>query len=319
MTTFADGLFQYGGSPVAQSLFNTKIFSTPNGTRKRGRAWFVDPSTGTSGDGRSPQKAFSTMDQAFDSLASGDIIYFIGKVVEQLVTPVQIFDVTVIGCGNRPRHADATPAGGNWAASQWAPPASGGVAAQATVRVLQQGWRFHNILFTAVDSDAACIELVRNAAASDAERDASHADILSCRFSGAGVGIRSGVAGTFTEIVNNVRVMDCDFMDLTFAMRSAIQASAWQIKGNRFRANTNHITVQAGGFQITNNIFGSFTAAASSGGIDLRSGAGLNIVTMNYLSGTYSNAGGYQVANANDEWAGNFNTLAGGITVSDPA
>ena len=39
----------------------------------------------------------------------------------------------------------------------------------------------------------------------------------------------------------------------------------------------------------------------------------------NYLSGTFSSAGGYTVANANDEWAGNFNTLAGGITVADPA
>ena len=315
MTTVADGLFQYGGQPVGGSLSLQKLFSTPNGIEHKGRAWFVDASSGSNGDGTSPQRALSTMQKAFNAIARGDIIYFVGKVTEQLVTPVQVFDVTVVGCGNRPRHADAVPAGGNWAASQWGPPASGGVAAQATVRVLQQGWRFVNILWTAIDANAACIELVRNAAADDAERDASHADIASCRFSGAGIGIRSGVAGTFTEIVNNVRVIDCDFMDMTTAMSSAIQASAWQIKGNRFRANTNHITLQAGGFQITNNIFGSFT----TNGIVLTTGAGLNIITMNYLSGTYSNAGGYTAANANDEWAGNFNTLAGGITVADPA
>lgn len=319
MTTVADALFQWGGVPVGVNPTYNKIMANFTASYKKGRSWFVDPSYGGNGNGKSPAKAFSTMDAAFDSLQSGDIIYFCGKVVEQLVTPVQVFDVTVIGCGNRPRHADSTPTGGGYAAAQWAPPASGGVAAQATVQVLQQGWRFTNILFTAVDANAACIELVRDAASGNSERDASHADIVSCRFSGAGVGIRSGVAALYTEIVNNARVVDCDFMDMTFAMRSAIQASAWQIKGNRFRANTNHITVQAGGFQITDNIFGSFTAASSSGGIDLRSGAGLNIITKNYLSGTYSNAGGYQVANANDEWAGNFNTLAGALTVSDPA
>lgn len=319
MTTVADGLFQYGGQPVSAPALTAKLFSATKGVYPKGRAWFVDPSAGTSGNGKSPTQAFSTMQKAFDVLKSGDIIYFVGKVTEQLVTPVQVFDVTVVGCGNRPRHADSTPTGGGYAAAQWAPTASGAVAAQATVRVLQQGWRFVNILFTAADANAACIELVRNAAAGDAERDASHASIIGCRFAGAGVGIRSGVAGLFTEIVFNVEVVGNKFNDMTTAMSDAIGINSWSIHDNEFQGNTSVITMKAQKTFIYNNIVAGFTAAANSGGIDLNGGGGLNIITKNYLSGTYSIAGGYRVANANDEWAGNFNTLAGGITVADPA
>ena len=318
MTTFADGVYQYGGMPVGVGQFAAqKVFSTNNGIQNKGRAWFVDPGYGGNGNGRSPNTAFSTMARAFAAIASGDVIYVIGKVVEQLVTPVQIFDVTVVGCGNRPRHADATPTGGNWAAAQWAPPASGGVAAQATVRVLQQGWRFMNLLFTAVDANAAGIEIVRNAEAGNAERDSSHASILGCRFTGAGVGIRGGVAGVFTEIPFNVEVGWSQFDNLTFGMRAAIACNQWYIHDNVFMTNTNQITMTLQNSVIARNIIGPFTAAANSGGVDLNGGAGLNQVTLNTLSGTYSIAGGYRVANANDNWYGN--AASTGFTSADPA
>lgn len=317
MTTFADQLRQFGGAPVGVDLIANKIFQSNNGIQNKGRAWFVDAAYGGSGNGRSPDKAFATMEEAFNSIASGDIIYFVGKVEEQLVTPVQIFDVTVVGCGNRPRHADATPAGGNWAASQWGAP-SGGTAAQATVRVLQQGWRFANILWTAIDANAACIEVVRNAGSGDAERDGSHCQILGSRFSGAGIGIRSGVAGLFTEIAFNVEVAHCKFNAMTTAM-SGINGNSWSIHDNEFQGNTSTITMALQNSFIYNNIVNGFTAAASSGGIDLNGGAGLNVVTKNFLGGAYSIAGGYRVANANDAWWGNFADVTGGVTQNDPA
>lgn len=317
MTTFADMVRQFGGAPVGLGFDASKIFYNNSGIQNKGRAWFVDTAYGGNGDGRSPKTAFSTMARAFASIASGDIIYFVGKVTEQLVTPVQIFDVTVIGCGNRPRHADSTPAGGNWAASQWGAPSSGGVAAQATVRVLQQGWRFENILWTAVDANAACVEVVRNAGAGNAERDGSHAQILGCRFAGTGIGIRSGVAGTFTEIAFNVEVAGCDFNNMTTAM-SGINGNGWKIYNNRFWANTNHIVMALQNSHIYDNLMGSFTTQS----IDLNGGGGLNVVTRNFLSGTYSIAGGYRVSNANDDWGGNFNSgvaASNGWTLSDPA
>lgn len=316
MTTFADMVRQFGGAPLGLGFDTSKVFYNNSGIQNKGRAWFVDTAYGGNGDGRSPKTAFSTMDRAFDSVASGDIIYFVGKVTEQLVTPVQVFDVTVVGCGNRPRHADSTPAGGNWAAAQWGPPASGGTAAQATVRVLQQGWRFVNILFTAIDANAACIELVRNAAAGDAERDASHCQIIGCRFAGAGIGIRSGVAGTFTEIVFNVEVANCVFNGMTTAM-SGINGNQWDIHHNVFATNTSQITMALQNSFIRYNQIGPFTAAGNSGGIDLNGGGGLCQVTWNTLSGTYSIAGGYRVSNANDNWYGNASSA--GFTQNDPA
>ena len=319
MTTVADGLFQYGGQPVGGSLSLQKLFSTPNGIEHKGRAWFVDASSGSNGDGTSPQRAFSTMQKAFNAIASGDIIYFVGKVTEQLVTPVQVFDVTVVGCGNRPRHADAVPAGGNWAASQWGPPASGAVSGQATVRVLQQGWRFVNILFTMQGTTAAGVEVVRNAGADDAERDASHCEILGCKFAGAGIGIRSGVAGSFTENTTNVLVEGNTFLSSTTAIlqTAGFGGLNWQIKNNDFITCTNDIT---GPFTGT-KIFGNRMSLAPTACIVL-TGGGTNMVNGNYLAGTYA-AGTLYAAGTSDNWNGNFTgsdaqTASAGVSYAVP-
>lgn len=311
MSAFGDGLYQFGGVPITSGLLTGKMFYTS----ARGRSWYVNAVAGSDGNtGRSPVRAFLTMAKAFSKLASGDIIYFVGKVTEQLVTPVNIFDVTVVGCGNRPHHADATPAGGNFAASQWAP-AAGGTAAQATVRVIQQGWRFVNILFTAIDANGACIELVRNSGAADAERDASHTEVIGCRFSGAGKGIRAG-ATSFVEVVNHVLVDGNRFDNMTYGIHVAVISNYWTIRNNEFRNNTNHVVADVGYAFIHDNIFGAFTTDSVElpGSSDAK-----NIVTKNYLSGTYSSVGGYTVSDTTDEWSGNFNGLAGGVTVSNPA
>lgn len=309
MTTVADGLYQYGGMPVGTNLETNKIFSTP----VKGRAWFVDTAVGTNGDGKSPKTAFSTMDRAFDSIASGDIIYFVGKVTEQLVTPVQVFDVTVVGCGNRPRHADSTPTGGNLAASQWGPPASGAVSGQATVRVLQQGWRFVNILFTMESATAAGIEIVRNAGAGNDERDASHAEIIGCKFAGAGIGIRSGVAGTFTENTTNVLVKGNTFLSNTTAIlqTAGFGGLNWQIIGNQFISNTNDVT---GPFTASKIIGNSFSLAPTAALV--LTGTGLNMVHGNYMPGTYA-AGTLYNPGTSDNWNGNYAST--GVTAAVPA
>ena len=78
-------------------------FADPPGT-----TYYVDAYDGdNNNDGRAWATPFLTMAAAFAVLSSGDTIRFRGKVTEQLTTPVQVFDVTVIGDANRPRHADA--------------------------------------------------------------------------------------------------------------------------------------------------------------------------------------------------------------------
>lgn len=311
------GIPVFGGGPKV-------VTGAPGPSNQTGRTWFVNAAVNDDGvpygsdgnSGTSPSSAFATMERAFDTVQSGDVINFCGKLTEQLVTPANVFDVWINGMGTRPRHADSTPFGGNLAAAQWAPPAAG-TAAQATLRVIQQGWRFTNFLMTAIDANAACLEIVRNAGAGDLERDASHASILGMRFSGAGIGIRGGVAGLFTEIPYNVEVGWSQFDNMTYAMLAAIECNQWFIHDNFFGPNTNQITMAARNFLIQNNSIGAFTASGNSGGIDLRGGSGLNVITKNLLSGTYSNAGGYFAANANDTWYGNWASTS--PTVNDPA
>ena len=306
ITSFGVPVFGSSGAPVGLPGFDSNY----------GRTWWVDSYSGSDGNpGDGPNFPFLTMAKAFSLLQSGDVINFRGKITEQLVTPVNVFDVWINGLGNRPRHADSSPVGGNIAAAQWAAPTSGGTAAQATLRVLQQGWRFSNFLMTAIDANAACIEIVRNAGAGDAERDASHASMLGMRFSGAGIGVRGGVAGTFTEIPYNVEIAYSQFDNMTTAISSAIECNAWSIHDNRFFANTNNITMVIRAADITNNVI----AGATTNNIVLTGATGGNRITKNFLGGTFSIAGGYSSAAAGDEWWGNFADVAGGVTQADPA
>lgn len=309
MTTVADGLFQYGGMPVGTSLLTNKMFSTP----VKGRAWYVDGSAGTTGNGRSPKSAFDTMQKAFDHISNGDIIYAVGKVTEQLVTPVQVFDVTIVGCGNRPRHADAAPVGSNAATFTWAAPASP-VAGQALCRVLQQGWRFVNILWAA-SAGCACIELVRNAASGNDERDASHAEIVGCRFAGVAStdsAIKFG-ATSFTEIVNNVFVHKNDFQNLATAIKeqsAGLQYRA-QIDSNVFISNTNDIVLGGYFTHVTNNVM----SLAPTACIVLSGGTGSSQVHGNYLPGTYV-TGALYAEGTGDNWNGNYAST--GVTAAVP-
>lgn len=72
MTTFADGLYQFGGMPVTPGV---PVPFT-------GNAWFVDPVNGADGNpGNSPERAFATLYQAHAKAASGnnDVVYLIGN------------------------------------------------------------------------------------------------------------------------------------------------------------------------------------------------------------------------------------------------
>ncbi len=309
------GLTSYGVPALGQSKFVTSAF---------GRTWFVNANStiyaspyfqmaagSNANDGLSPQTPFLTMARAFEMIKSGDVINFTGKVAEQLVTPVQVFDVIVNGCGNSPRDPDSAPDGGQYSAAEWKAPASGGTAAQATCRVLQQGWRFQNFLMRAVDANAGCLEFVRNAGSGNDERDASHASVSGMRFAGAGIGIKFG-ATSFTENVFNVSVKNCIFNDQTYAIRltngGAYRA---QITDNVFETNTNHIVAAFNQANISHNSVGDVTTAA----IVLTGGAA-NMVNWNALEGTYA-AGALYAPGTGDNWNGN--AASTGFTAAVPA
>jgi hypothetical protein len=302
LTNYPQGLTSFG------AVLPGKDFYTDFGRKHI----FVHGNLGDDGtSGESPEQALKTMAQAFTRIESGSVIHVAGNITEQLSSPAGIFDVVIVGAGTRPRHADAhTGQNGYKTTATWKPPSSP-TAATALLKLRQQGWRIANILFDA-PADAAAIDFMRDAAAGDDERDAGHSEVLGCRFVSGSAGIK--IIGT--EILHNLLFHGNIFEDLTTAISMAAgYGRRLRIEKNEFRKNTNHIVAALAESVIIDNVFTDHTTQS----IDLNGGGGKNIVTKNYLSGTYSVAGGYRVSNANDEWAGNFNTLAGGITVADPA
>ena len=244
-----------------------------------GAIYFVDANIAASGDGLSWGNAFKTMAEAFAVIGSGDTIIFRGKVLEQLTTPVQVFDVTIIGAGNRPRHADSTPDGGQDAANSWVVPAAP-AAATPLVKVLQQGWKFINILF-AGPADAASVLLFRDGGAGDAERDASHAEFHGCRFASGQDGIEAS-GGPY-----NIGIYGCRFHDLTgYCINHTAGAGIaacyrWQIVGNDFSKCANWIDKFDGNsWEILNNTITQITTNY----IDTSGGAGYNTIVGNRFS-----------------------------------
>jgi hypothetical protein len=293
MTNFSS--LSVGGAPVMGNMANPF-----------GRVLFVDGNRGSDGNrGTEQGRAYATMAKAMTAVASGDTIYLRGNVTENITAPAGVFDVTIIGAGNRPRHADAHTGNNGYSGATW----KALVTSDPLLILRQQGWRLENILFACPTTDAA-LDFIRDAASGDSERDSSHATVRGCRFAGGQDGIRI----TGTENVFNVLVEDCMFHDQTGTsiVSSGGFAHRWQIRNNEFVANANHIDVGFTQAVIRDNNFGKFTTKA----IDLTGGAN-NVVTRNHLSGTYSIVGGY-TAGTNDEWGGNFNSLSGGVTAADP-
>lgn len=299
--------------------FIVDLYNDPNallGFPGPGKVWYVDATNGNASatDGNTWDKAFATMAQAFAVLSSGDTILFVGKVKEQLVTPVQVFDVKIIGMGNRPRHADATPAGGNLASSTWTIPDSP-TAAEPLCRVLQQGWSFVNILFAGPTDDAA-VELFRDAGAGDLERDASHASFIGCRFASGSGGIND-VGGCV-----NVLVQNCIFQALTgYCIQGVgnigVGQSDWQIFNNQFDGMTNGVKIAAFGCWISNNTFTDGGTPGTTFVLNISNGGGDdNMVVENWFQGTTANFNTPDVVgNATDVWYNHaINTAAAGVS-----
>ena len=297
----AAGIGSYGGSVYA-NISGTPFLIAGN---PAGKIYYVDANSGSnSDDGRSWEKAFLTMAKALTSVASGDTIYFRGKIREQLTAPDQVFDVTIIGSGNRPRHADSSPANGELAANTWTTPASGATTAPL-LKVTQQGWRFVNILF-AGPTDHACVQLHRDSGSGDSERDASHAEFINCRFASGYDGI-SDTGGCF-----NVLVEDCIFQALTnFCILGVgnigVGQLKWQIRNNHFDNFTNGVKIAAHECVIQNNFFTDGGTPNTTVVLNTSNSAGRdNFIVGNFFQTSTANFNTPDVVgNATDVWAVN--------------
>lgn len=279
----------------------------------KGTVHYVDAVDGAnSNDGLSWGSSLRTMAQAFTNVSSGDTIIFRGKIQEQIATPVQVHDVTIIGASGRPRHADTQPVdpdgrshGASWAA------AATPVATTPLLEIRQQGWTLVNFLMDPHSDDVA-VRLLSNAASGNDERDASHASFYGMKFVGGVAGIESDGGQA------HVLVDDCEFNSLTDGITCASTSvrvnQFWTIRNSYFMNNTNHIRASLTSSAIHGNVFGKFTTLCIDPSFNSGQGTD-NMIVGNHISGDYDTG---NVPGTGNEWGGNFNSLTGGVTAADP-
>lgn len=299
----------YTNFPNGLTSFGIPLPSSP-AYSPFGRVWFVNTATGAAGNkGKSPDNAFATMAQAFEVVGTNDTIMFIGTVREQLVAPLGVYGVKIIG-GEGGGVRDDNGA-------KWTYPASGATAGGALLLLREQGWTVSNFLMTPEPTSGACIELRR---AEDAVYpDASHFIADGMRFVGVDVtttyGIRD-IGGCSNVLVNN-----CEFYLLTTGYYCSSTSIAvplrCKIQNSRFLQNTNDIICPLSYGVVQGNRHFS-TAATEKVEI---SGGGFNVVTGNVFpdgNADIDPAHGYD-GNATDIWTGNLVGDQAAFVYGDPA
>jgi len=275
-----------------------------------GRVWFVNTVTGSDGnDGQSTDSAFSTMAQALSRVGDNDVVYFRGTVREQIVAPLGVQGVSIIGAaGGGVRDDDG---------AKWTYPSSGATAGGALLLVREQGWSVSNFLMTPEPTSGAAIELRR--AENATYPDGSHFIATGMRFVGVDVTTTYGIRDIGG--CSNVLVQNCEFYLLTTGYYCSSTAIAvplrCRIMGSRFLQNTNDIVAPMSYCYIEGNRFLSSAATVKIN----NSGGGYCVVTGNVFPDAAADidpAHGYD-GNATDTWTGNLVGNQAAFVFGDPA
>lgn len=231
--------------------------------------------------GGGPRGSFTTFADLAPNLKSRDLIYLSGVLREFAITPVGVFDVTIMGAANRPRQATSggVPTGGG---ASWLAPTSGVI--RPLLSIIEQGWSIENIQWAPpVGND--CIRFRRMETA--IIPDASHGRVLGCYFS------TGGAAGSGVNVgeCKRIAIEDCDFeaIGTGYAVHNTADGGIMSptfahIKGNRFhRGNVNDIVCALGNSIIEDNIFMGLYATEGGWRINLDGGSAANMVINNYV------------------------------------
>ena len=246
-----------------------------------GKKYYIDTVSGDDdNNGQHPSNAFLTGAAALAVLASHDTVFVSGKLREQLIAPLGVRGVAIIGNDTRPRHDNA---------ASWIIPADP-TAGKALIEVLEEGWVFANLLFQSHETNGACVRISR-------AEDAVHPDggktmFLNCRFDAGDEGIEDN-GGSF-----NVLVDGCIFRGVGGTAIKSISTGValplhWEIRNCRFHDCTNCIVMPFSKAYVHHNIF-----------------QGTITTTYNGTGGLASN---FIVDNTFDINAGDFDP-AGGVT-----
>lgn len=295
----------YVGDDGTGSDLQTGIVALERAARGPGVDLFVAALASGGGSdtngGRSWEAPFATMAAAFAAAGDNDRIYFIGTIAEQLLAPLGVQGVKVIGAaGGRTRHDDG---------ARWTSPAEPN-ATTPLLTLREQGWEVHNVLFVPPD-DAPAIRFRR--AESATYPDGSHAIVRNCKFVSDGeTGIEDHGGG------HHWLVEDCEFGSADTALTNGIKhVSGAGIAAPRrctirrctFTGVTNAIQLPGTECVVKDNLFGAGTIIVNTAG-----GSGKNFVVGNFFpAATINNAGGYTTHAA--DIVRNFNLDTAATTV----
>lgn len=254
-----------------------------------GNIWYVNGEgadyDGLDGHGgRSPQDAFATIAYALTKIASYDIIVLSGVFREQVVAPTNIYDVTILGAGNRTRQATdggvATGGGATWMA-----PASP-VATTPLIQIIRQGWTIENVMFNPVTNSAA-VRLTTSGGLNEAGQFTFRNNLVMGGGTGQ-IGIEDNGGSGFVVVEGS------EFQGLTGTALLGLSTSnavplSWRIENNKFQQNTNDIKMSLSYAQILGNRFLTAGAGATNKVISttfLSTQGGNNQVLLNFFNNT---------------------------------
>lgn len=255
--------------------------------------WYVFP------QGGGPRGAFTTMAECFTQIRSRDVIVLGGVLREQVLAPLGVFDVTIIGADNQPRQAtnSGVPTGGG---ATWLAPTSP-TAATPLLELREQGWILQNFFMNGPTDDA-CVKMHCEETAT--YPDASHLSLLGMRLGGGLIGLEDYGGAS------NVLIDGCSFEDFAGVGGGAIVVtnqsiripSRWRFTNNRILPCVNGIVGAFVDSQFMNNTIEKSTTTTlnlASGNTGLR-----NMIVMNYFNiaaADFDPAGGV-TGNATDTW-----------------
>jgi len=271
-------------------------------------------------NGNGPRGSFLTMKDCLNHVRSRDVIVIGGVLREQVVAPLDVYDVTIIGAANLPRQATSggVPTGGG---ASWLAPINP-VANTPLLELRAQGWAVKNIEFTPVNASAA-IRLTRSAVVDTI--DASHASFEDCYFAANGGTTQIGIednGGCSRVAISNSRFEGLTGTAILSLNTAAAIPLGWRIIGNLFLRNTNSIVMSSTQGLIMSNIINQAANDANNkvNLISVSAQGSLNMVLYNVFSDAAANvtiAKGYKPG-ATDVWR-NYVTDVAAYVVTVPA
>ena len=291
MTTVGDGLYQYGGVPVA-SASEASMFDN---------YWFVDNSRSASGTGKAPGKAYITIAEAVAVAGAGDTIFVrgTGTDYDESVT-LALDNVTIKAITTSPMMC-------GWTAD-----------ADATcLKITGDGCVVDGFLFRPEGATSGyAIDISASGLTEQGLNTTIQNNIFKSATTTATAAILANGCPSYVRVYNNHFTWIIHAIKNTTA--SIKVATGWEIKGNYFSDKcTNGIYLTCRRCIISDNYFSDMTTELST--LGYAAIGSYNSVHNNFFPGTYDIASGYEPC-ATDDWSGNWNmAVTYGVTQAIPA